>query len=506
MSSESSSLRFRTNLLGAIALAGYVLMALLSYAQAPVLWRSEIAQAPRAVAFFEALDRQFEAFPIYSSIKEVISSVLTSNAAVIASYWIPLGITTVAMMLMLSSLVRYRAAADAAIAGLLLRWSLTFAMACSLAIPIFTQDLWLSAVWGRMIVAGVNPYYSYFTPEALQGLPLDHFPMVMSYGPLWGLLAGAVTAISRDSVLVTSILSKGLLAATWVGSLVLIGRIVRERPGFDRCLAVALFGWTPVSVTQSLAEGHNDIVMVFFLLLWFSLLLRGNRLAPVALVASILCKYVTAPLFAIDAIHLLRAEHGHWRAYAIRLLVPAAFALSVFAVFYRSPEFFDGLRVISEWRFLQPRDAVSALAYLTGIGLAPLEFAVTALFPALAVYYCVACFRRSTVDDIPKATIAILASISFAAISHLWPWYMIWSLAFAAMLPAWWLSRFVVGVAVMAPFAVVWWISPFAFQMAAPVVYGGAILWMLATRHMPGDPAALGQRGTQDVTPPRYSA
>jgi alpha-1,6-mannosyltransferase len=382
-------------------------------------------------------------------------------------------------------LARYRDSTDAAIAGLLFKWSLTFAAACFFAFPLFTQDLWLSAAWGRMIASGVNPYHNYFTPESLEGLPLDHFPIVMSYGPLWGVLSGAVMAIAHDSVLLAFILFKSLLAAAWIGSLILIRRILQQRSSIDQCLAIALFGWAPLGATQSIAEGHNDIVMTLPALLWFLLLLRGRSTAPIALASSVLCKYVTAPLFLIDAIYVLRIERIHWRNYMTRLIFPAFLSIAVFAMFYRSFEFFDGLRAISKWRFLQPRDAVAAIEYLTGAPLSRLAFGVAVLFPALAIYYCFDSFRRPTIEGMLKATIAILAAISFTAISHLWPWYITWSLAFAALLPTWWLSRFVIGLALLAPFTIaIWWVAPFAHhkEMAALVIYVAAILLMLLTR------------------------
>jgi alpha-1,6-mannosyltransferase len=482
MSLAYSALRVRINLLGAIALIAYVCMALLSYAQAPVLWQSEAAQAPRTIIFFRAIGRYIEPTSVYASVLEAASRLFASNVDVIVIYWITLACPTVVMLVLVRSLSRCRELTDAAIAKLLFKWSLAFAAAGSLAFPLFTQDLWLSAAWGRMIVAGVNPYHNYFTLPSLRGLPLDHFQMIMSYGPLWALISGAVMAIARDSVLVTAILFKGLLAAAWIGSLALIQQLTRNRSSVDLCLATALFGWAPLGVTQFLAEGHNDIVMIFLALLWFSLLLRGRWTAPIVLILSALCKYVTAPLFLIDAIYILRMERVHGRNYVVRLIVPALVGLSVFAIFYRSPQFFDGLRVISEWRFLQPRDAVSAIEYLADISISPFAFIVSALFPLVAIYYCVVCFRYPTIEGLLKASIAILASIVFTAVSHLWPWYMIWGLAFAVQFPAWWLSRFVIAVAVLVPFSVVWWISPFAEHMAALVLYVVAILGTLLSR------------------------
>jgi alpha-1,6-mannosyltransferase len=482
MPAAYSSFRVRINLLGATALIAYVCMALLSYLQAPALWRSEIAAAPRARVFLKGLDAQLSAIPGSSLVSSALSGPFVSNLGVLVVYWIPLALASVAMLALVLLLARYRELADAAIARLLFRWALAFAAGCALAFPMFTQDLWISAVWGRMIADGVNPYHQYFTLKSLRGFPVDHFPMIMTYGPLWAVISGAIMAIARNNVLITAILFKSLIAAAWIGSLALVRRLMRNKSSFDLCLATALFGWTPLGVTQFLAEGHNDIVMMFLVLLWLSLLLRGHWTAPVALMSSALCKYVTAPLFLIDAIHVLRVQGVHWRTYLYRLAVPAVLGVAVFALFFRSPQFFDGLKVISKWHFLQPRDAISALEDLIGFPLLPLTFIVSALFPLLAAYFCIEYFRHPTLENLLKAAVAITSAICFTAVSHLWPWYMIWGVAFAVQIPTWWLSRFVIAVAVVIPFAVVWWVSPYAHQMAALLVYVAAILATLGTR------------------------
>src|SRR5207344_1864961 len=91
-----------------------------------------------------------------------------------------------------------------------------------------------------------------------------------------------------------------------------------------RCLAIVVFGWTPAGVSQSLAEGHNDIAMVALALLW---------------------------LYLVDALYALRYERIGWRRYALRLAPAAALGLATMALFYRSPEYFDGVRLIGAWYF-----------------------------------------------------------------------------------------------------------------------------------------------------------
>jgi alpha-1,6-mannosyltransferase len=334
----------------------------------------------------------------------------------------------------------------------------------------------------------LNPFHALFTPESLAGLPLDHFPMPMSYGPLWGLVSAGVMLIAGDSALVAIVLFKAVIAAAWIGALHLVYRLTEGLSQSQRCLAIAVFGWTPAGVSQSLAEGHNDIAMVALALLWLLQLMRGRAEAPIALAASVLCKYVTAPLLLIDALYTLRHERIGWRRYLLRLALPAVFGLATMALFYRSPEFFDGVRLVGTWYFLQPRDAVQAVELALGLPLLPLELAVTALFPAYAAYATWTAWSEPTAERLLQAALAVMSCILFTAVSHLWPWYVIWALSLAVLQPSWWLSRFIIGVAVMSPFTLgFWWIEPFANQreVVAFAMYASAILWVVVTRLSP---------------------
>ncbi len=143
-----------------------------------------------------------------------------------------------------------------------------------------------------------------------------------------------------------------------------------------------------------------------------------------------------------------------WRCYSLRLALPALLGLAIDgAVFYRSPEFFDGIRLVSTWYFLQPRDAVQAVELMLGLSIwNRLGIAVTALFPAYAAYTAWTAWNEPTTERLLQAALAVMSAMLFTAVSHLWPWYVIWALALAVLLPSWWLSRFIVGVAVVSPF------------------------------------------------------
>jgi hypothetical protein len=464
-----SALRIRINILGAIIFAVHLALTMLSYIQAPLLWSG--IEHPRAAAFFDSLGIG-------------PSGLFAGSEVVVLSQGIPFAIATVAAALLMLMLTRHGDGADADAARLLRRWSVAFAAACFVAFPLFTQDFWLSAAWGRMIAAGINPFHTLFTGDDMTGLPLDHFPMPMSYGPLWGVLSALVALVGWNNAFAMGLLFKTLIAAAWLWSLFLIDAIQRDKPARQRCLAIALFGWVPLGVSQSIAEGHNDIVMITPALLWFLLLLRNNRWAPVALAASVLCKYATAPLFLIDLIHAFRRERLSPLQYARRMLPAALLALLFLALFFRSMSFFDGVRVVSEWYFLRPSEAVSALEQLLGIRLYPLHLIALAVFPVVAIYWLAATAREASTENLTKATVALIAAILFGAISHLWPWYLVWGVAFGALLPQWWVSRFIAAVALLMPFTLAtWWVpwsEPYR-DLATLAIYAAAGLWIFMT-------------------------
>jgi len=309
--------------------------------------------------------------------------------------------------------------------------------------------------------------------------------MVMSYGPAWAILSAILMAVTGKSVLAAAILFKAVLLAAWLWSLLLIARIAADRPALDRCLAMTVAGWMPLGLLQTVAEGHNDIFMVWLALLWLALLAQGRWSAPVALVGSALSKYVTAPLFLVDTIVAWRLHGLSWRQLILRLVGPGLLGLAIFGLFFRSPAFFDGTRVISEWEFLQPRHAIEAIELGLGISLDPIDHLITVGFGLVVLYYLFALVKSPTHDNALKASLAIMSAISFVAIAHLWPWYLVWTIALAALVPRWWLARFVIGVAILAPFTLsFWWVEPVkdSREWASLALYVVAILWCVLTR------------------------
>ena len=118
-----------------------------------------------------------------------------------------------------------------------------------------------------------------------------------------------VAATGTGKTRVAASLIDGLMRANWCKRvLFLVDRLAAEFSPGRRSLALAIAGWLPLGVLQTVAEGHNDVFLVMPVLLWLALLIGRNASSPLALGASVLSKYATAPLFLADAIHALRQE------------------------------------------------------------------------------------------------------------------------------------------------------------------------------------------------------
>ena len=460
--------------MGGVALAAYVSIAVLSYLHAPALWQG--AYYPKAAAFFSGLYGPEN----YNAIVTFFGGPLM----VLLSRWLPVIVASGVAIVLIAMLRDPGARADGDVARRILHWALIFTGAAFFAYPVYTQDFWLSALWGDMTASGVNPYHVIFTKDMIGPLPLDHFPMPMSYGPLWALISALIMSVSGGSVLVAGLLFKLILAAAWCATLILVDRLAAKIAPGQRALALVVAGWLPLGVLQTVAEGHNDVFLVMPVLLWLALLLGGRNRAPVALTASVLCKFATAPLFLADMLHALRQRRMTLPAYCIRMAVPAILFLGLLALFYRSLAFFDGLRLIKTWHFMHPDDAFLVFASLFGEWIAPAGKLLLLVFPAVAAWQCRLYWESPGNERLIKLVLAIMCAVSFAMVSHLWPWYVVWTLPLAALIPQWWLSRFIIGIALAMPFAfAVWWVpeaEPFGNHVAL-VIYASAALWTYLT-------------------------
>lgn len=398
---------------------------------------------------------------------------------------------------LLAALARDRAVVSDGTVRAVFRWAIVFAAVAAFAHPVLVQDFWLSAAWGRLIADGVNPYYVHLTPQTTHGLPLDYLGLLMTYGPLWAIVSGAVVVVAGAHVLLTFALFKLVLLAAWIASLALVLHLLSDRPPAVRCTALAIAGWLPLGVTQIVAEGHNDIVMAFFLLAWLALIEDGRPLrATAALAASVLAKYVSAPVFLLDLLHMWRSRRRSLIAYLPHAALAAVIAVVAFAFFFRSIAFFESTHHMAGWHFFTPRDAVVGIARVAGIelsltspagivagGIAVMVQLFFLLIPLLGLFrYLV----NPSAATFRFALLTFTTGIFFGVIGHLWPWFLVTGLLVAALHPASVLTRWTAGVALALPLPLIVWVtypSDDVLARITPPLYLFAVLWYIFVPH-----------------------
>jgi hypothetical protein len=191
------------------------------------------------------------------------------------------------------------------------------ALACQLVLfatpALLSTDILDYASYGRVAgVYGLNPYV--VTPETT--LPADPFfgfgawqQVVTVYGPLWTSIDAAMARLFPGGDPVQMVLAyKSLALLTQLGNLALVGwLVVRWLPVEQRVTAFALYAWNPLLLLELVANGHNDAVMVFFVLLaMVALTWRaawGWVVALVCLELGALVKFV--PLAVMAAVMLV---------------------------------------------------------------------------------------------------------------------------------------------------------------------------------------------------------
>ncbi len=169
------------------------------------------------------------------------------------------------------------------------------------------------------------------------------------YGPLWPIIAGPAVLLTGDNYLAGLYAFKLIAAASYLGCAVMIWRLVaRTRPG-EEALAVVLFAWNPFVALRVVGNGHNDLVMMLFLLIALELALRRHwNYMFVAFACSALVKYVSLLLGPPLLLYLLWHAEGTRRqklgTAAEALGLAALTVIVVFAPLWEGLATFDTVR------------------------------------------------------------------------------------------------------------------------------------------------------------------
>jgi hypothetical protein len=193
---------------------------------------------------------------------------------------------------------------------------LTFAIIFSLTLmfvyPVGAVDIFDYIINGRILAHyRLNPFAhvaAEFPDDPLT--PYAAWQKIPSaYGPLWAFLAAGTNLLAGSADLLANVWAfKGLVILFYVLDIGLIYSILNGIKPAYTLPGIFLFAWNPLLLFETGANGHNDSVMMFFVLLAIYLLLkRKTSLSIIALTGSIMIKFITIILLPFFLLSLLMA-------------------------------------------------------------------------------------------------------------------------------------------------------------------------------------------------------
>jgi alpha-1,6-mannosyltransferase len=204
--------------------------------------------------------------------------------------------------------------------------------------PLYAKDLFNYASYGKMLsFHGVNPYLhgaADFPRDPV--LPYISWKNAISvYGPLFTYLSALITLIARQGAIANIFAFKIVGFAFFLGSLFVVDSLARRMFPSRRAFILAAVAWNPLVIIHLVGGAHNDLVMLFFVLLAF-LLYRQEK--PVwALFSCMLAVLIktTAVFVLVPMLVLFLKQNSRWtlrkygQAAAVLVITPLAFYLPI---------------------------------------------------------------------------------------------------------------------------------------------------------------------------------
>lgn len=322
----------------------------------------------------------------------------------------------------------------AAIAGWVLLWMY----------PFDAADIFDNITHGRILgIYGGNPFL-----QVAAQYPSDPFvkyaawpDSISAYGPLWELLASVAARLAGNGVIANILAFKLLPGIFLVGSIAVVAIFLRQAAP-ERALSGAwLIAWNPVVLIETLGNGHNDMSMVFWILLAAWLIYRRNfPLAILALVAGGLFKYIPVlliPAAGLIALRLLPNWSARLRFLLVTGAAGAALVVLAYAPFWHGLSTLSALRRATLFTSSLPSILYYGLSALLGnhrIGLliGSMAAVVTGLF---ALWRGWEASREPSWISFCRESMIIL--MFYLLVTCLWfqQWYAVWLVGLSALLP-----------------------------------------------------------------------
>jgi len=327
---------------------------------------------------------------------------------------------------------------------LVIGWAAGFAVVLLFMYPFAAADIWDYIMHARIFgVYGGNPFV-----DTVANYPKDPFydyafwkDLASTYGPAWVLLTSLAARLAGDGIIANVILFKLIPGIFLFASFGVIALILKQNAPERALPAVYLLAWNPMVLFETFGNGHNDMSMVFFVLLAALFLVRKQHvLSILALILGALFKFIPLMLLPAAGLICLRDLDG-WKArlrlVAVSALLSAAVITAVYAPFWHG---WETLTVLGRSDLF--RSSISAVLY-TSLGKVfdkaalshALVLAVNLLLLIMIAWSSWRAYKDKTWLSFPTAAVCILLFYLLVSCTWMMVWYPIWPLALAVLLP-----------------------------------------------------------------------
>lgn len=307
-------------------------------------------------------------------------------------------------------------------------------------LPFWSSDIFYYLGIGRLASTyNQNPYYvdiqSYVDDNSIdiqndevieKGYTNYWSNTTVVYGPVWTLICSGVSFLSLGNINFGLLIFKIINLLVHMGNCYLLYKISKKR------IFPLLYGLNPFILIEGIANVHNDIFVIFFILLSLYMLLKKRNiiLSILFLALSTNIKYFAILLLPFIIIYHYRNENIKTRIikcieYGILFLV---FVLLPYLIYMRDTSIFIGMfaqqNKIAKSVYLLFFEYFKNPPNLVSI----IKNASLCVFAIIYVVECILLLCKKDIKfykEMRKVFLFILA-FTFLLITNFQPWYLIW--------------------------------------------------------------------------------
>lgn len=278
-----------------------------------------------------------------------------------------------------------------------------------------------------------NPYYTsvqtvktYITDNKILNNVTSWQEQTVVYGPVWSLIAKVLCNFTFDNFTIALLIYKLSAIIIHIVNCLLIYKMTNKKKKF-----VALYGLNPLILFEMITNLHNDLYLVFFILLaLYFLLKKKNILLTIFFLACATgIKYVAVLLAPFLVIYYLKDKPVIKRiGYSILYAILFISILAIFYSFYMKDINMFLNVFIQQGKYRDSILFVILMLFKNTKILNITKYIFMAFFAILYIFMVLKCLFAKNIkfNKIMRDYNKIIIAFLFLLITNLWQWYTVW--------------------------------------------------------------------------------